>query len=112
MSMKAIGRPPKYYFLIYRVNDRHLYSAATIAKLLIPNDLRMYPDLGSDLVEARFRARQSLARVARKHKLKPCGLVYLGPEHTGNAYPAYRGNRWKAMFRLAGYEPFLQGSSS
>ena len=79
MTALAPGRPPKYYFLIYRISDQELYSAATIAKLLNANDLHVYPQLSGTLDQVRFRARQSLARVARQYRLNPCGVVFWAP---------------------------------
>lgn len=94
--MGVMGRTPKYYFLIYRLKDDELYCAATIARLLHTPDLRWH-DLNGPLEEERFKARQSLSRIARLSGKLYEGLVRLPPPGSRNMYPGYRGAVWKQI---------------
>lgn len=96
-----MGRSPKYFFLIDRLEDHRMYCAATIARLLRAEDLRHLNSKGN-LEEIRTKARMSVARAARCHPLPPSGIVYLGAEESGNAYPGYLGSEWKTMFQRTG----------
>jgi len=93
-----MGRSPKYYFLIDRLEDHRWYCAATIARLLTSQDLEQL-DVAGTLDQVRTKARMSLARAARCHPLPPSSIVYLGKGQSGNAYPGYRGSEWKEMFQ-------------
>lgn len=95
----AIGRPAKYFFLIERLNDRELYCPATIARLLTNEDVRKRKNIKGTLKEVRPKIRMSLARVARKYQIQPCGFVSLGQGNSGNKYPAYSGEIWKMIFQ-------------
>lgn len=96
MVLVAAGRPRQYDFLIKRLVDSNIYCAASVAHLLIPRDLSKFGGNG-DLVTLRFRARQSLARIARLSGFSPCGLDSCRHSKTRNAYPGFKGRVWKQI---------------
>lgn len=106
MKDKRPGRPPKYCFLVDRLEDKTLYCAATIARLLSASDLRER-HFERPLEEVRTKARMALARIARFHPMPPSGIVHLLERNRGNAYPGYKGFEWKIIFKRPGYPPYL-----
>lgn len=98
MVSASPGRPSKYYFLVNRLIDNHIYCPASIAKLLTKSDLNQH-HIEQPLKPARFRVRQSLARVARLSKTPHCGLDYSLSRSRRCAYPGYRGYIWKQIFQ-------------